>query len=277
MELINDKQIQNLKPTCKEMLSWVNDTIIHKKEMYLPPKTSMKMKDGLIFYNVMPCIMERFGVSGIKVVTRYPGRHPSLDSKLSLYDLKSGYIKAIMDADFITTWRTAAVAVHSIKLFAKKDYSSIAFIGLGDIGQATLRMFIETLDDGQKVEIRIFNYKNRGSDIISQFPNDSKYTFKLFDDFENMVKDADVVVSAVTYQENDFVSPSVYKKGVLLVPVHTRGFTECDLVFDKIFCDDTDHIKGFKYFPQYKSCNETCDVVNNICVGRTSDEERIIA
>ncbi|WP_157791393.1 MULTISPECIES: hypothetical protein [Candidatus Williamhamiltonella] len=37
-----------------------------------------------------------------------------------LYNINTGDIKAIMDANFITTMRTAKVATHSIKLFAKK-------------------------------------------------------------------------------------------------------------------------------------------------------------
>ena len=28
-----------------------------------------------------------------------------------------------------------------------------------------------------------------------------------------------------------------------VIPVHTRGFQNCDLFFDKVFADDTDHVK----------------------------------
>ena len=33
-----------------------------------------------------------------------------------------------------------------------------------------------------------------------------------------------------------------------MVPVHTRGFSNCDLFFDKVFADDYGHVKHFKYF-----------------------------
>lgn len=277
MKLISNEQILDLNISCKEMLNWASETIKNKKSMLLPEKISMKMDEGRIFYNVMPCVVETEGVAGVKIVTRYPERVPVLDSKLSLYDLKTGNLQAIIDADFITTWRTAAVAVHSIHLFAKKNYQTISFLGLGVIGKATLRMYLETLEEDKKVEIRILNFNQVGQSIVDEFSGNPNITWKIFDDYVEMAKDSDVIVSAVTFAEKDFADAAVYKKGVLLVPIHTRGFQGCDLTFDKIFGDDYGHIEGFKYFHQFKSFNEVCDVVNYACKGRENDEERIIA
>lgn len=57
----------------------------------------------------------------------------------------------------------------------------------------------------------------------------------------------------------------------------TRGFQNCDLAFDKIFCDDIGHISNFKYFKQYKSVAVMTDVFTGENLGRTSDDERILA
>lgn len=43
-----------------------------------------------IFCNVMPCILENTKKGGSKIVTRYPGRKPSLDSKLLLFNSENG-------------------------------------------------------------------------------------------------------------------------------------------------------------------------------------------
>ncbi len=274
---ITTEQIVSLKITSQEMIEWVNETIKNKKSMLLPEKISIKMDEGKIFYNVMPCVVETEGVAGVKVVTRYPNRTPVLDSKLSLYDLKTGYLKAIIDADFITTWRTAAVAIHSINLLAVHEFKIISFVGLGTIGKATLKMFLDTIDKKRKVEIRILNYKNIGESIVKQYEGDTNVTWKLFDNYIDMAKDSDIIVSAVTFAEEDFADESVYKKGVLLVPIHTRGFQNCDKTFDKIFGDDYNHIQGFKYFAHFKNFHEISDVINGICVGRENNEERIIA
>jgi ornithine cyclodeaminase/alanine dehydrogenase len=59
---------------------------------------------------------------------------------------------------------------------------------------------------------------------------------------------------------------------VLVVPVHTRGFTNCDLFFDKIFADDTGHVDHFRNFKQFKYFAEMSDVVNGTAEGRESDK-----
>lgn len=67
-----------------------------------------------------------------------------------------------------------------------------------------------------------------------------------------------------------------FKPGVLVVPVMTRGFQNCDLAFDRIFCDDIPHISGFKYFNQYKNVTEMTDVLNDYTFER-GGAERILA
>ena len=93
-----------------------------------------------------------------------------------------------------------------------------------------------------------------------------------------MIENSDVIVSAVTEMPYLFCEKEeLYKKGVLLVPIHTRGFQNCDLFFDHIFADDRGHVSGFKYFNQFKAFNELSEVLLNLVPARKSEEERIIA
>ena len=272
---IKDRDIERLNLISDDFLNWVNKALLAKNDCILPAKISMKQY-GHRFFNVMPCIIPALNIAGVKVVTRYPDREPSLKSDLMLYDNGSGELKAIVDADYITTWRTAAVAVHSINLLAKKNYRSISFLGLGVIGKATLRVYVDTLKDTD-VEIRILNYKDRAKDVIMEYADRKDLKFAIYDSYEEMIRDCDVIVSAVTYAERDFCDESLYKKGCLLIPVHTLGFQGCDLTFDKIFGDDRAHIEGFKYFDRFKELHETAEVLKGICKGRENDSERIIA
>ena len=82
---------------------------------------------------------------------------------------------------------------------------------------------------------------------------------------------------AQVYFEDDICSDEAFDEGVLIVPVHTRGFTNCDLFFDKVFADDTGHVDHFKNFSKFKYYAEVCDVVNNRKTGRENDKERILA
>lgn len=62
----------------------------------------------------------------------------------------------------------------------------------------------------------------------------------------------------------------------MLEPIHTLGFTNCDLFFDKVFVDDTEHVRNFRNFDRFKNMGEIHDVVTNSTPGRESDQERIL-
>ena len=60
--------------------------------------------------------------------------------------------------------------------------------------------------------------------------------------------------------------------------MHTRGFKQCDLAFDKIVCDDEGHVASFGYYPQFKDkLVEMSDVLSGRVAGRDSNSQRIIA
>lgn len=65
------------------------------------------------------------------------------------------------------------------------------------------------------------------------------------------------------------------KQGILVVPVHTRGFQNCDSIFDKVFADDEGHVKGFRYFNEFRKFGEIGDVISEKIKCRECDTERI--
>ena len=98
------------------------------------------------------------------------------------------------------------------------------------------------------------------------------------DNTSDLVRGADVVVSCITDASGLLVEDeSLFKPGVLVVPVHTRGFQNCDTTFDKVYADDTDHVKGFKYFSQFKEFHQIEEVLKGEVAGRESDSERILS
>ena len=61
-----------------------------------------------------------------------------------------------------------------------------------------------------------------------------------------------------------------------MVPIHTRGFQNCDLFFDKVFADDYGHVKHFQYFDRFRSFGEVSGVVTNKITGRDNNTQRIL-
>lgn len=278
MKLITFKDIENLNISPTTCFKWASDMIEYKKEICLPAKISMKPRDGA-FINVMPVIignMKKQSYGGVKIVTRYPGREPSLDSQILLLDANTGDSLALMDGDWITTMRTGAVAVHSIKLLAKKDFKTMGIMGLGNTVRAMLLILLEIFKDRQ-FTIKLLRYKNQAELFIDRFKGYSNVDFIIVDDIKTLVKGSDVVVSGVTYLDNDVCPDEYFDEGVLLVPIHTRGFSNCDLFFDKVYVDDVGHVEGFKNFAKFKFCSEVADVVNGKNIGRENDKERIVA
>ena len=274
MRIIDGYEIGKINIPPALALETVDKTLRAKYEDVLPPKISMPLP-GHKFINVMPAIVPSLNAAGVKIVSRYPERSPSLRSQILLYDLRTGEPKALMDADLITSLRTAAVAVHSVRLLAKSGWSSVALIGLGDIGAHIADMLSATAD--RDLELRLYDHKNRAADFAAKHCS-GKVSRKIFGDYEEMVSDADVVISAVGYTEEDLAPASAYKKGVLVVPVHTRGFMDCDLHFDKVVCDDRAHISKFRYYREFENrLSETSEILLGMAPGRENDEQRILS
>ncbi len=276
MKVFSFSDIQSLKISPVNCYEWVNEGIINKRKSLLPAKIHMN-QEGNIFCNVMPCIIpaENRVWGGVKIVTRYPKRVPALDSKLLLFNAESGEFLALMDADWITAMRTGAVATHSILHFAKSDYQTVGFIGLGNTARATMLCLAEKTD--RELNVKLLRYKDQAERFMERFADYAKLHFTIVENAAELVKGSDVVVSCATYFDKDICDDSCFDEGILVVPVHTRGFTNCDLFFDKVFADDTGHVSDFRNFSKFRSFAEVCDVVNGLAAGRENDRERILA
>lgn len=277
MKLLTHADIMKLNIEPIQCYEWVTDMLENKDNVILPTKISMKpTKD--IFYNVMPSLLPLDNSGGVKVVTRYPFRNPALDSQILLYDYQSGNLKSIMDGNYITSMRTGAVSAHSIKLLSKKNFSNIGVVGLGNQARAALKVLL-ALFPNKKIVLKLLKYKDQHllfQDYINSLPNSDSVECVFCDSYKDTVKGSDVVISSVTYLAEDICEDDCYEKGCLVVPIHTRGFMNCDLFFDRVYADDVDHVKGFKYFKQFKSFAEVADILNGSAEGRQNNDERII-
>lgn len=277
MKIISFEDVRALNISPMVCYEWASKMILHKEDAFLPAKTHMNMP-GNVFCNVMPCILRMSDMAwgGVKVVTRYPERNPALDSKILLFNATSGEFLALIDGNWITAMRTGAVAVHSIMNLAKKNFSVVGMIGLGNTARATLSVLATMLPD-RDLNIKLLRYKNQAEIFTERFSGYDNLHFSVVNTAEDVVKGSDVVISCATYFDDDICTDECFDEGVLVVPVHTRGFTNCDLFFDKIFADDTGHVDHFKNFSKFRYFAEISDLVKGNSVGRENDKERILA
>ena len=173
--------------------------------------------------------------------------------------------------------RTGAVAAHAIDTLAVHNFMRIGFMGLGNTAKATL-MCLLALYPTREFEVGLLKYKDQHEIFAGCFKEHENVRFTFFNEAITLASWSQVFVSCVSAADCQIAPPDVFSSGSLLVPIHTRGFKECDLEFDRIVCDDEKHVAGFGYYPQFRDrLVEMADVIANPVLGRTDDSQRIIA
>ena len=153
---------------------------------------------------------------------------------------------------------------------------NLLFVCLGNICRSVILVLLSRVKE-RKLTFKLYLFEGTDNgiiDMLKQYPN---VEIETYDNIKDTVVDSDVVISCITYTANDLTEPEWFKKGALLVPVHTRGFMNCDEVFDRVIVDDYNHVCGFKNYDKFKNCHELAEVLHDKKLGRNNDSERIIA
>ncbi len=279
MLIIKHPEITNLHISPRDCVAWIRESFCLKKQAILPTKISIHPQ-GEDFFNTMPCLLPRKDNAtqffGVKVVNRIEGNAPSLSSEIFLYNAQSGELVAVLDGDWITTMRTGAVAALATQLFRQKKAETYGFIGLGNTARAALLCLLESEPERQ-FQVLLLKYKNQAELFCDRFKEYKNVTFDIAEDAPSLVKQSDVVISCLTASPQ-LLCPddTLFRRGVTVIPVHTRGFQNCDLFFDRIVCDDIGHISNFKYFDRFRNLCEMSEVIDGSRPGRQNDEERFL-
>ena len=125
--------------------------------------------------------------------------------------------------------------------------------------------------------VKLLRYKDQAERFIERFSRYKNVSFEILDDINELARISDVFVSCITSANGLLVEDErTFQPGVTVIPVHMRGLQNCDTTFDRVFGDDKDHVKGFKYFSQFRDYNEIGEVFAGRDPGRRNDEQRII-
>ena len=274
MKIITHQMIADLKLEPALWYDWA-EAVLKNKHLYtMPAKTSLHFESS--YFNTMPSILPPEDAMGVKVVNRYIGRIPSLESQLLLFRYSTGEHLAVMDASLITAMRTGAVTVHAMDLLANPDFYEVGMMGFGNIGIATLEVLTAHFAD-HPMKIKLLRYKDHAEKMKARYQHFKNIQFEIVDTIEQIIRNSDVVISSITYTEELLGKDDWFKEGCLVIPVHLRGFQNCDLFFDKVYGDDYGQVKGFRYFDRFRFFAETSEVLRGEKPGRESREERILS
>ena len=271
---ISNEDIIKLDISPIQRMDWIKESFLIKSSTLLPTKTSIRFDENK-YFNTMPVVIPALNAMGVKVISRYPERTPTIDAQILLYDYQTGKLTCMLDAAKITEMRTGAACAVSVQSFAIKDFSTIAIMGLGNIARSSLVCILEN-NKNRPLTIKLYKYKDQAQRFIEDFKDYTNLSFHVCDSMIDFIEGSDVVISCITCTPELLSKPEWFKPGALLVPVHLKGFQNCDLAFDKIFVDDISHVSNFKYFKQYKNLGEISDVLSEKISGRENNKERII-
>lgn len=118
-------------------------------QLNVPPRNQTIAPKGVLVS--MPAYMPNKFMS-VKLVSVFHENLPAHQAVITLFDSETGTPIAFMDGEYITALRTAAGAILSIKMLARKNIRSIAIIGAGVLGESHLKM-IGTLSGIEKIWI----------------------------------------------------------------------------------------------------------------------------
>ncbi len=159
VRFISQADVESLGISMKEVMDGVETgwRMNGEGKTELPAKIGIHPR-GNCYIHAMPCwIGGDTDMAGMKWVAGFPmnleKRLPYNNGIFVLNDTETGVVKAIMDCNWMTTWRTGAAAGLGAKYFAAPDSAVVAVIGLGTIGKITLRAFKEVLPAMKYIKI----------------------------------------------------------------------------------------------------------------------------
>lgn len=164
---------------------------------------------------------------------------PTLNSLITLLDAETGLPLALVDGNWVTEKRTAALSAVAARRMARPDSSSIAFIGCGVQARGHLEAFADLFPLS---EIRAFGRGTANRDALCQMARERGLQAVACDSPRAALEGADIVVTTVTLVP----APTPFLDANWLKPGSFTAITDLALPwqpetmrrFDRIIVDD---------------------------------------
>ncbi len=204
------------------------------------PKAALLPGDGRYFMSTLAVGGDDIVV--VKTVGVLPGNAarglPAINGAIQVLDAQTGLLKAVLDANWITATRTAALSAVAARRLANPKSRTIAFVGCGVQASSHLDAFraLFPLENVFAIGRGRANVERLCAEAQDLGMNAQET------DAENALREADIVVTSVTldYTVTPFLDGTLLKPGAfaaitdLFIPWHDTSST----AFDTIVVDD---------------------------------------
>ena len=281
---LSKKDVESLEIPMTEVMDAVEEgfRLNGLGQSELPAKIGVHPRKDC-FIHAMPCWMGgEVDAVGIKWAAGYPPNQvkglPYINGVWCMNDPETGMIKAVMDANWMTAWRTGAASGVCARHLASPGSEVVAMIGLGVQARTNLAALKEVLPGIREVRIHdVFpeQAKRFQEDMAPLFP---KAPLVIEDKAESAVKGADVVVTCTPIVEHPrrFVMREWMKEDVLCIAVdYDSAFREEVMKGGAFVCDNRNQYlwtqeQGVYFQDGYPLEAEIYADMGEICAGKAA-------
>ncbi|MCE5091196.1 ornithine cyclodeaminase family protein [Staphylococcus devriesei] len=268
----------------------VIEEVAQSLKAYSEGKTETPLRYVLPFneenrYLVMPALSDEFKIVGIKTVTFAPDNpkkgKKTITGSVLLSDYETGETLAVLDGSYLTKIRTGAISGVATKYLAREDAKTLCVIGAGDQAEGLIAavMAVRNIDTVHFSSRTKENAEKLASNVAQEY----NVQTKVFDEADDAMEDADVVVTATNSSKPVYsrsLQPGVHLNAVgSFKPEMQELPSESMLVANKIVVESTEAAMeetGDLKVPQEEGIlteNSLHGELGNIVAGKISGRE----
>ncbi|MFC5049364.1 ornithine cyclodeaminase family protein [Rubritalea spongiae] len=253
---------------------------VENKTAWSAPKTVIMPDDGRYMMAALAATDEPslLAVKTLVLNPHNPERGlPQINGLVTMLDSQSGLPVALLDGNWITAVRTAALSATAAKHMARKDASVIAFVGCGVQAKSHLHAFTELFPIK---EVRMFGRGQANIDKLCQDAKKQALPTVICKTAKEAVSSADIVISSVTYSPTltPFLDANWLKPGSfsaitdLAAPWEKESFA----AFNQVVIDDLEQeaVQPNKLASSELITGDLSELVLRKCSGRKCDNDR---
>jgi alanine dehydrogenase len=246
-----------------------------------PQRTNIVIGDPKGFLRLGPCVMKNSRWMGFKAMNLAEGT--GVRYQVHLYSMDDGALRAIMDAQLLTTLRTGAASAVATRRLARKGPGHVAVVGSGREAFMQLEA-MRVAGNVKSAKVYSPTKANREA-FAAYFRNTLGMDIDCTDRAETAVEGADIVVAAVASSEpalfGRWLKPGMHVNSVGTARPTLREIDEDVLRRSDIVAVDTRHgvfteagdcIIAKDWFPPDRAF-ELGDLVCGRVPGRSSDQQ----
>lgn len=196
---LSDEDLESLRIQPSEVADAIEAALIAKAngKLHTSPKTAILPGDGRYAMSTLAVGEDGFIVT--KQVTVCPGNParglPSINGAIMVLDGQTGLLRAVLDANWVTAVRTAALSTVAARRLADPNAETVAFVGAGVQARSHLEAFSELFP---LKSIRVYGRGKANTDKLCLLTRDMGLEAETVANAEDALRDADLVVTSIT-------------------------------------------------------------------------------